>query len=120
MEGMHADDEFAVAFDYASGKTAERFQNPLWSFTEIFLGARFRAAVGVVKAFGAEIATSAIDERRGGRSKHLAPGQDEDSKLDQISGSLIQSLLDAIGNPDMVADSALNYLSAGRDTTGQV
>lgn len=36
-----------------------------------------------------------------------------DSALGSMSGSLINSLLDSIDNQDMVADAALNYLSAG-------
>jgi cytochrome P450 len=40
-------------------------------------------------------------------------------KLDEVSGSLIQSLLDSIGDEELVADSALNFLSAGRDTVAQ-
>jgi len=36
-----------------------------------------------------------------------------------VEGSLINSLLDSINDHQMVADAALNYLSAGRDTTAQ-
>lgn len=110
---MHADDEFTVYFDYASGGTAERFQNPLWFVTEIFLGAELRKSIAVVKDFGKRIVTKAVQDRR---EKGFG---EEEGKLDQISGSLIQSLLDAIQDEQMVADAALTYLSAGRDTTGQ-
>ncbi|EAA28836.2 cytochrome P450 [Neurospora crassa] len=110
---MHADDEFTVSFDYASGGTAERFQNPLWFVTEIFLGAELRKSIAVVKNFGRHIVTKAVQDRQ---EKEFG---EEEGKLDQISGSLIQSLLDAIQDEQMVADAALTYLSAGRDTTGQ-
>ncbi|KAK3381673.1 cytochrome P450 [Podospora didyma] len=116
---MHADDEFGRSFDYASGATAERFQNPLWFIKETFLGSRFRKSIANVKKFGRSIVASAVEDRE--TQKHREDGTlvDEKSKLDKISGSLIQSLLDAIGNEEMVVDAALTYLSAGRDTTGQ-
>lgn len=109
---MHADDDFTVAFEYASGATAERFQNPLWFLTEFVTGARFRKSVSIVKSYGQRIVASAVADRNG--SKTDAP-----DKLDDISGSLIQSLLDSIGDEQLVADAALNYLSAGRDTVAQ-
>jgi cytochrome P450 len=117
---MHADDDFSKSFDFASGATAERFQNPLWPITEIFLGHRFRKSISVVKDFGRRIVASAVQNRKEQQSKDdTASTTDHDSKLDQISGSLIQSLLEALGNEQHVADAALTYLSAGRDTTGQ-
>ncbi|KUI69205.1 Cytochrome P450 94A1 [Cytospora mali] len=120
---MHGDDEFTLAFDYASGATAERVQNPLWRITEIFFGAGLRRSVAIVKAFGKRIVDSAIEEREKGQEQSVdivtngSSGSHE--RLDQISGSLIQSLLDSLGDREMVADAALNYLSAGRDTTAQ-
>jgi cytochrome P450 len=117
---MHSNDEFSLAFDYASGITAERFQNPLWRVTELFTGSRFRRSVSVVKNFGHRIVASAVKDRNEQHSKHETTGaSNEDSKLNDISGSLVQSLLDALGNEETVADAALTYLSAGRDTTGQ-
>ncbi|KAK3984484.1 cytochrome P450 [Cladorrhinum sp. PSN332] len=113
---MHANDEFSKSFDYASGETAKRFQNPLWPITEFLFGAKFRKSVKIVKDFGRRIVTNAVEDRADQKD---TLSNDGESKLDQISGSLIQSLLDAIGNEEMVADAALTYLSAGRDTTGQ-
>lgn len=104
---MHADDSFTKAFEYASGATGERFQNPLWQITESFTGARFRRAVSEVKQFGKEIVKNA-----------LCKTSKADSEF-ETSGSLISSLLDSIDDHEMVADAALNYLSAGRDTTAQ-
>lgn len=116
---MHADDEFSVSFDYASGGTAERFQNPLWPLTEIFMGARLRSSIAIVKKFGRGIVANAVKDRQLHEKQYSTVAGDGESKLDQISGSLIQSLLEAIPSEETVADAALTYLSAGRDTTGQ-
>lgn len=112
---MHADDDFTLAFDYASGATAERVQNPLWRVTEIFFSTKLRKAIAIVKTYGKQIVDTAIQNRERG-AKDIAGSsgaQESDGKLDKISGSLIQSLLDSIGDREMVADAALNYLSAG-------
>lgn len=114
---MHADDEFTASFDYASGATAERFQNPLWFITEVFLGGKFRRSIKLIKDFGKQIVASAVADRDSGKAVDAA--NRNTNKLDQISGSLVQSLLESIGSEDIVADAALNYLSAGRDTTAQ-
>lgn len=117
---MHADDEFSKSFDFASGATAERFQNPLWPVTELLTGSRFRRSIAVVRDFGRRIVAKAVEDRDKQSSQvSNAEAATDGGKLDEISGSLIQSLLDAIGNEDMVADAALTYLSAGRDTTAQ-
>lgn len=111
---MHADDAFTVAFDYASGATAERVQNPLWPVTELLFGSRMRKSIATVKAFGKRIVDRAIEDREKVDLKgSTAAPEQADEKLDHISGTLIQSLLDAIGDKQMVADAALNYLSAG-------
>src|SRR6187551_1204801 len=107
---MHSDDAFTQAFDYASGCTMERFQNPLWPLTERLGAAKFQKALSTVKEFGQTIVAKAVADRkaemlRGGPSS-------DDAQLDQISGSLIRSLLDSVGDEKIVADAALNYLSA--------
>lgn len=109
---MHADDDFTLAFDYASGATAERVQNPLWPITEVLFGAKMRKSIAIVKAFGKRIVDSAVEDRQDG-DKSVTSATPSNGKLDEISGSLIQSLLDSIGDKQMVADAALNYLSAG-------
>lgn len=109
---MHADDDFTLAFDYASGATAERVQNPLWPVTEILFGAKMRKSIAIIKAFGKRIVDSAVEDRANG-DKLNTGATPANGKLDEISGSLIQSLLDSIGDKQMVADAALNYLSAG-------
>lgn len=108
---MHSSDPFSKAFDYASGATGERFQNPLWQITEMFLGTKFRKSVKTVKEFGSKIVTSAIETRKSKVHRSIAGSIDP---LASMSGSLINSLLDSIDDQDMVADAALNYLSAGK------
>ncbi|KAK6956817.1 hypothetical protein Daesc_002097 [Daldinia eschscholtzii] len=116
---MHANDDFTVAFDYASGAITERFQNPLWSITERFTGSKFREALDTVRSFGYKIVDSAADSKAKKQGNHSNPESTPD-KLDEVSGSLIQSLLEVFGdNREIVSDSALNYLSAGRDTVAQ-
>lgn len=110
---MHADDDFTKAFEYASGKTGERFQNPIWMITELFTGHRFRQAISQVKAYGNSIVTHAIVSRASKRPLETT------SRDEEVSGSLIYSLLDALDDTRVVADAALNYLSAGRDTTAE-
>ncbi|ESZ92523.1 cytochrome P450 [Sclerotinia borealis F-4128] len=111
---MSSGDPFSLAFDYASGATCERFQNPLWPITEMVFGGRFRSSIAKVKAFGTEIVSNAVKARQEQDKKCT-----KSSSLEAISGSLINSLLDSIDDHQMVADAALNYLSAGRDTTAQ-
>lgn len=110
---MHSDDEFTSAFDNASGATMERFQNPLWFITDLFFGSKLRKDLATVKAFGREIVAKAVADRESGKQLGSAPALAE-NPLDQISGTLIQSFLDSIGDERIVADAALNYLSAGR------
>ncbi|CAJ2505094.1 Uu.00g124880.m01.CDS01 [Anthostomella pinea] len=115
---MHADDDFTLAFDYASGVTAERFQNPLWFITEQFTGSRFRSSLAIIRSFGDRIVESAVSHSRPNGTTDSKDTTDQ-SCLDTESGSLIQSLLSTLGSQKMVADAALNYLSAGRDTVAQ-
>jgi cytochrome P450 len=116
---MRPEKEFTAAFEYASGKSADRVQNPLWPVTEIFTGAQFRKALRIVKKFGKEIVTKAVHDRSSANGSESGASSEKDEKLQEVSGSLIQSLLDSLDNEEIVADAALNYLSAGRDTTAQ-
>lgn len=116
---MHADDDFTMAFEYASGATAERFQNPLWFLTEPLFGSKFRRALATIRSYGHRIVESAVAHRQENGKASDGPVSDSE-RLDSASGSLIHSLLDASGGDQrMVIDSALNYLSAGRDTVAQ-
>ncbi|KAI5866314.1 cytochrome P450 [Durotheca rogersii] len=113
---MHSDDDFTVAFEYSSGVTAGRFQNPLWFITEAFTGRRFRRALATIRAFGNSIVEHAVSVR----STQGGEGVSRSDKLDEISGGLIRSLLEVFGDDrNLVTDAALNYLSAGRDTVAQ-
>lgn len=116
---MHADDDFTLAFEYASGATAERFQNPLWFLTEPFFGTQFRKSLATIRSFGQRIVESAVAHRQDDGEVSFDSLSDTE-RLDKASGSLIQSLFETIGGDQrMVMDSALNYLSAGRDTVAQ-
>lgn len=116
---MHADDDFTVAFDYASGATTERFQNPLWFVTELFTGSQFRKALKTIRVFGLRIVDNAA--RTPDKNRDPSSGSYSNSnRLDEVSGSLIQSLLEVFADDQkLVSDAALNYLSAGRDTVAQ-
>ena len=113
---MHADDPFSRSFEYASGATGERVQNPLWQVTEIFVGQQLRKSITEVERFGERIVTNAVKARE---RQELNGGKNGEGTISAISGSLINSLLDSIPDHKLVADAALNYLSAGRDTTAQ-
>jgi hypothetical protein len=77
--------------------------------TEIFFGGEFRKSVAQVKAFGSLIVSNAVQTKQS-KERELKV----DSSLSDMSGSLIKSLLDSIDDHQMVADVALNYLSAGK------
>ncbi|KAI5922456.1 cytochrome P450 [Camillea tinctor] len=116
---MHADDAFTTAFDFASGATTERFQNPLWFITEPLTGARFRKSLTIIRNFGKELVENAIQNQKC-IDKSSPKSTADDGQLDKVSGSLVQSLLNSLGSErGLVADAALNYLSAGRDTVAQ-
>ncbi|KAL8800626.1 MAG: hypothetical protein Q9182_005039 [Xanthomendoza sp. 2 TL-2023] len=106
---------FSKAFDLASGLIGDRFQNPFWKFKELILGAPLRRAVSEVKRFGNQIVSAAVEMRtrsNGARDKVV-------KEIDPLRDNLINSLLDHIPDHQVVADAAMNYLSAGRDTTAQ-
>ncbi|KAK4691542.1 hypothetical protein P7C71_g5482, partial [Lecanoromycetidae sp. Uapishka_2] len=109
---MPASLPFSKSFDFASGKIGERFQNPFWKIIEPILGGPMRRAVSDVKAFGDRIVSAAVEKRN----------KDEEStneSIDPLQTNLINALLDNINDHGVVADAAMNYLSAGRDTTAQ-
>ncbi|KAI1422564.1 cytochrome P450 [Xylaria sp. FL1777] len=117
---MHADDDFTMAFEHASGVVTERFQNPLWFITEIFTGSRFRKSLSIVRQFGLGIVNNAMDDHQKSIGSLTNVDDADSNKLDKVSGSLIQSLLASLGSQQkLVSDAALTYLTAGRDTTAQ-
>ncbi|KAL2047240.1 hypothetical protein N7G274_001259 [Stereocaulon virgatum] len=101
---------FSRSFDFASGQIGERFQNPFYKFKEFVLGAPLRRAVFEVKTFGSQIVSAAVQKRE---------KQEKARTADPLHNNLINALLDNIKDHAVVADAAMNYLSAGRDTTAQ-
>lgn len=104
---MHGSLPFSKAFDFASGAIGERFQNPFWKLKELFLGAPLRKAVSEVKSYGDAIVSAAVQKKKheGNESRITA--------FDLLRTNLINSLLDNIEDHQVVADAAMNYLSAG-------
>ena len=107
---------FSRAFDFASGAIGDRFQNPFWKFKEFFFGNALRKAVKEVKYFGASIVSAAIQRR----IDHQAPTKKSMTDKQSVTQTnLVDALLENIADHHIVADAAMNYLSAGRDTTAQ-
>ncbi|KAL9603907.1 MAG: hypothetical protein Q9219_000845 [cf. Caloplaca sp. 3 TL-2023] len=112
---MPASLPFSKAFDLASGAIGDRFQNPFWRIKEFVLGRSLRRAFFEVKRFGSAIVASTVAKR-----ENPTFGTDNSSKnVNPLQSNLIDSLLDHISDHEVVADAAMNYLSAGRDTTAQ-
>ena len=107
---MPASLPFSKSFDLASGATGERFQNPFWKLKELILGAPFRKAIFDVKTFGNSIVSAAIQKRR---KQSSASKNDVVENFNPLQNNLIDSLLDHIDDRQVVADAAMNYLSAG-------
>ena len=107
---MPASLPFSKSFDFASGATGDRFQNPFWKLKEFFLGAPLRKAVSDIKAFGDSIVSSAVQKRQ---DKTGSSKSDIGEISDPLQNNLINSLLDHIDDHQVVADAAMNYLSAG-------
>lgn len=104
---------FSKAFDYASDQIGRRFQNPLYPVTEFLFGSKFHEALHLVKSFGKKIVNKAKRERS--KSAYLSIFTSEEPAFT----TLIDALLETFKDQDVVADAALNFLSAGRDTTAQ-
>lgn len=117
---------FSVAFDHASNHIGLRFQNPLYKITELFTGSAFRSSLSEVKRFGRDIVRNARKRRAKAAFESLITQSDSEQSQSESSGgensrfgTLIDSLIESFANPTIVADAALNFLSAGRDTTAQ-
>ena len=108
---MPASLPFSKSFDFASGATAERFQNPFWKLKEFFFGAPLQRAVTDIKVFGRRIVSAAVQKRQEERG---LSSYDTVKNADPLRNNLINSLLDNIEDHQMVADAAMNYLSAGK------
>ena len=105
---------FSTAFDFASGAIGDRFQNPFYKIKELVWGAPLRKAVFEVKTFGDRIVSGAVHTRKNAQTVRKSTGDSS-----PLQNNLINSLLDHIDDHRVVADAAMNYLSAGRDTTAQ-
>lgn len=108
---MHGSLPFSKAFDFASGEIGERFQNPFWKLKELILGAPLRKAVFEVKSFGSAIVSAAVQKKKHDQIDGTSAGR---TGLDSLRTNLINSLLDNIEDHQVVADAAMNYLSAGK------
>ncbi|KAI4178751.1 MAG: hypothetical protein L6R41_008234 [Letrouitia leprolyta] len=112
---MPASLPFSKAFDFASGAIGDRFQNPFWKIKEFIMGAPLYKAFFEVKEFGSDIVASTVEKRE--KSQTAVDKSVQGVQL--LQNNLINSLLDHIPDHQVVADAAMNYLSAGRDTTAQ-
>ena len=101
---MPASLPFSKAFDFASGAIGERFQNPFYKLKEFLFGAPLRNSIHEVKTFGSCIVSAAVQKRK----EHIDSGS-----ADALPNNLINSLLANIEDRNIVADAAMNYLSAG-------
>lgn len=110
---LDASHPFSKAFDYASDQIGRRFQNPVYPVTELLFGAKFRTALAVVHKFGRKIVATAKQDRAQKAFESLI--DNHEPAFDTLLDSLMESLVD----PSLVADAALNFLSAGKDTTAQ-
>lgn len=106
---MYGSLPFSKAFDFASGETTSRFTNPFWKFKEFFLGRNLRRAIAEVHSYGRTVVAEAVRKRSAKSTEKHSP----------LQSNLIDSLLDHLPSEDLVADAAMNFLSAGRDTTAQ-
>ncbi len=120
---MQSSTTFFKSFDLASGAITERFQNPFWRITERLLNVKLRRALSEVQEFGASIVATTLKKRE----YHLLHGQPSVPKRDvnpevptpQSDGYLINALIDNFDDPRLIADSALNFLSAGKSPIAQ-
>ena len=110
---LDASHPFSAAFDYASDQIGRRFQNPMYPVTEFLFGSRLRRALAEVHAFGQKIVNKAKQQRSRDAFESIF------SNEEPVFDTLIDSLIEAFRDPSIVADSALNFLSAGKDTTAQ-
>ena len=107
---MPASLPFSKAFDFASGAIGDRFQNPFWKIKEYFGGASLRQAIFEVKGFGNTIVSTAVRTRF---KNSFRIESDHENVTSSLRTKLIDSLLDHMKDHSVVADAAMNYLSAG-------
>ena len=104
---------FSKAFDFASGAIGDRFQNPFWKAKEFLWGTPLRRAVSEIKGFGDAIVSNAIQKRA---KINVEDEERRPNTASVVQTNLIDSLLDHIKDHRIVADAAMNYLSAGKSS----
>ncbi|KAG0199101.1 hypothetical protein BGX28_007555 [Mortierella sp. GBA30] len=109
--------EFAAAFDRLNHGISGRFMTPLWRLKDWWTGngAQVRKDVKVVREFALEI----IQKRR--QQQHEKQGDQQQKPRNKDLLQLFMDLSDegeALSD-DMLIDSVLNFVIAGRDTTAQ-
>lgn len=85
----------------------------MYPLTEFLFGHKLHDALEEVRRFGRNIVTKAK------RSRSLEAFESLMDDNDPVFDTLIDALLETFRDPQIVADSALNFLSAGKDTTAQ-
>lgn len=117
---ISASSPFSKAFDHASSHIGRRFQNPLYRLTELFTASDFHDSLAKVKRFGRQIVVNARTRRsRAAFESLIADDPIPAANSPDFTSTLIDSLIETFADPRIVADAALNFLSAGRDTTAQ-
>lgn len=81
--------------------------------TEFLFGSKLHDALDEVKRFGRNIVMKAKKQRSMEAFESLMTNEEP------IFDTLIDALIETFRDPQIVADSALNFLSAGKDTTAQ-
>ncbi|KAH7060291.1 cytochrome P450 [Linnemannia elongata] len=122
LDDPSKDVEFAAAFDRLTHDLSGRFFSPIYKLTDWWTGTDKRIAAdrAIVRDFGQKI----IDRRRRERLEKAKVDEGKDVGLGKKD--LLQLFMDIGseegGTPlsdDMLVDSVLNFIIAGRDTTAQ-
>ncbi|KAF9140981.1 hypothetical protein BG015_001452, partial [Linnemannia schmuckeri] len=116
------DVEFAAAFDRLNHGLAGRFLSPVWKLVDWWTGNDKRVAAD--RAIVRDFAQKIIDRRRRERAQQAKVDEGKDVGLG--NKDLLQLFMD-IGSEEggtplsdeMLVDSVLNFVIAGRDTTAQ-
>jgi cytochrome P450 len=122
LDDPSKDVEFAAAFDRLNHDLSGRFFSPIYPLVDLLTGRskRIEADRAIVRSFGQKI----IDRRR--RERLEEEKVDEGKDIGSGKKDLLQLFMDIGseegGTPlddDMLVDSVLSFIIAGRDTTAQ-
>ncbi|KAG0060050.1 hypothetical protein BGZ89_012589 [Linnemannia elongata] len=122
LDDPSQDVEFAAAFDRLNHGLAGRFLSPVWKLVDWWTGNDLRVAAD--RAIVRDFAQKIIDRRRKERTEKTKVDEGKDVGLGKRD--LLQLFMD-IGSEEggtplsdeMLVDSVLNFVIAGRDTTAQ-